>query len=312
MGTSSWDSKDWKKYSADKGLDDETISTDDIYSSSSMPDSLNPFKLNYRESCDSDEHPESFPIAIGLDVTGSMSDLLSSIAKKLNVIIEQVLERKTVKDPQFMFMGIGDSDCGDRAPLQVTQFEPDIAIAKQLNDIWFEQGGGGNEGESYMLAWYFLARHSKIDSFIKRNKKGILFTIGDEACLSKVTPEEIKRVFGDTIQASLTSKQLLDEVSRMYEVFHISINQEHGYDREHAIPYWKNLLHQHAIMLERNEVDKIPETIVSIIEMIGGKSKEDIIKSWDGSTSVVISDALKDLPSSVVNKEENGLVNFDD
>ena len=46
--------------------------------------------------------------------------------------------------------------------------------------------------------------------------------------------------------------------------------------------------------------------------MIGGKSKEDIIKSWDGSTSVVIADALKDLPSSVVNKEENGLVNFDD
>ena len=38
-----------------------------------------------------------------------------------------------VADPHMMIMGVGDAWC-DRAPLQVTQFEPDIRIAEQLTD----------------------------------------------------------------------------------------------------------------------------------------------------------------------------------
>ena len=39
---------------------------------------------------------------------------------------------------------------------------------------------------------YFAAMHTKIDSFIKRGKKGYLFTIGDEPVPGDLTKEQIE------------------------------------------------------------------------------------------------------------------------
>lgn len=59
-------------------------------------------------------------------------------------------------------------------------FEADIRIARQLEKLWLEKGGGGNCCESYTLPWYFAALHTAIDWFEKRGQKGYLFTVGDE------------------------------------------------------------------------------------------------------------------------------------
>lgn len=75
-------------------------------------------------------------------------------------------------------MGIGDLSY-DRFPIQASQFESDIRIAEQLEKVYFEFGGGGNFYESYTAAWYFGARHTKLDCW-NRGKKGIIITIGDE------------------------------------------------------------------------------------------------------------------------------------
>jgi hypothetical protein len=40
---------------------------------------------------------------------------------------------------------------------------------------------------------------------------------------------------------------------------------------------------------------KFAETVVSLIQVNEGASKEDVIKSWDGTTSVVVGRALEDL-----------------
>lgn len=306
MGYGSWTASSWDSYKTTKGYD-ASSTVHDMYKSKKVKDEFEPLSITIRESCDSNEHPNSTPIILALDVTGSMDRVLENISKRLNVLLKEIYNKKPVDDPQVMFMAIGDTTCDDH-PLQVTQFESDIRIAEQLNDIYFERGGGGNDGESYTLAWYFAARHTKIDSFEKHNKKGIIFTIGDEPWLDTISKEDIKAFVGDTIQADLTAEQLLTEVSRQYEVYHLVI-EEGSYCRyygDDAKNKWISLIGQRTIPV--SDCEKIPEIIVSILEVMNGKNKADVVKGWDGSTSVVVQKAIKDIVA--VSNEKNGLIEF--
>ena len=132
MGGASSNSQAWTSYRTTTRVD--TMSTSQIYTSSNLKDSLNPVKFEFRESRDNEHQLETTPIIIGLDVTGSMSNLLKSVATEIGTVASTVFEKDIVKDPQIMIMGIGDVKC-DKAPLQVTQFESDIRIAEQLKEL---------------------------------------------------------------------------------------------------------------------------------------------------------------------------------
>lgn len=194
MGTSSYSVNDWNNYVRSTRLD-TAVSAQQIYRSSYALPEFNPKNIKVRESCDSKEFPITTPIIIGLDVTGSMDPVLMTISKSLNDLMLKILNNESIPGPHLMFMGIGDA-CYDSAPLQVTQFESDIKIAEQMNKIWFEQGGGGNGFESYDLAWYFARYYTRTDSLIKRNQKGILFTIGDDNPINEVHYRLICNTFG--------------------------------------------------------------------------------------------------------------------
>lgn len=298
MGCGTFTSKDWDSYTKKRGYtSSSTVS--DMYKATSVKKELEPLGVTYRESCDSIEHPNSTPIILGLDVTGSMGCVLETVSKKLNTLITEIYDRSPVPDPQVMIMAFGDVEC-DKHPLQVSQFESDIRIAEQLNEVYFERGGGGNAGESYTLPWYFAARHTKIDSFEKRGKKGFLFTMGDEPYLTKISTNAIKEFVGDDIQADLTAEELLSEVSRQYEIYHLMIEEGSGmrYGRSNVLDKWTNLLGQRAILV--SDCSKIPEIIVSILEIATGKDAKEVVSSWDGSTAVVVSKAV------------SGLINIDD
>lgn len=306
MGAGRFEASDWDAYTTRKHISKESKSSE-IYTSHTVKEEFEPLKIDIRESCDSAEHPNSTPIILGLDVTGSMSSVLETIAKKLNVLLEEIYTRKPVPDPQVMFLAFGDVEC-DSHPLQATQFESDIRIAEQLSGIYFERGGGGNYGESYSLPWYFASRHTKIDSFEKHGKKGILFTMGDEPCLKTISKEHIKEFVGDNIQDDLTAEQLLNEVSRQYEVYHLIIKEGSNmrYDRGDAIVEgWKDLLGQRVIIVE--DCDKLPEIIVSILEIMAGKDSEEVIDSWDKTTALTVKTAINGLQAV---KADDKLVEF--
>lgn len=301
MGGGSWTARDWSSFSNSRVSGRSTAS---IYTASKMKNDYDP-KNVMRESCDSTEHPNSTPIILGLDVTGSMSNILQVMAEKLGLVMTEVYNRKPVTDPQILFAAVGDAVYDDY-PLQITQFESDIRIAKQLTEVYFERGGGGNGFESYPLIWYFAANHTKCDNYLKRNKKGFIFTFGDDGYPTKLTKKEIKEIFGDDVEKDIPIDEILTKVNRQFEVYHFCMAQGGSY-RDSDYRNWQNLLGERAIRVK--DYSKIPEIIVSILETYAGKDKDEIINSWDGSTAMAVADALSGLSVNKVSNS-NDLIEF--
>src|SRR5947199_26507 len=78
-----------------------------------------------------------------------------------------------------------------------------------LGKLFLEGGGGGQLTESYELAMYFMAQHTSMDCFEKRNQRGYLFIIGDEMPYRVVKRAEVERVIGEGLQADLPIEDLL-------------------------------------------------------------------------------------------------------
>ncbi|WP_434715667.1 hypothetical protein [Paraburkholderia sp. A3RO-2L] len=301
MGSSSWSSSDWQSFSSTT----RTKSTAQVFRQSGMHADLNPHGVGIRESRDSAVNPHSHAIIVASDVTGSMGKLAEVLVRKgMGVLVEELLSRKPVPDPHIMCMGVGDAYTDD-APLQVTQFEADIRIAQQLSQIWLEGHGGGNNGESYPLAWYFAARHTSIDCFEKRQKKGYLFTVGDENPHKVLTRGQVKDIFGDNIERDLTSAELLTMASRSYHVFHLLVEESSTYDAQ-VKANWQALLGERALPL--SDHTKLAELIVSTIQVNEGASVDTAVKSWSGDTSLVVARGLNGLQPT--GKAGTGLVRF--
>ena len=277
MGGGVWRSSDWDSYKTSRKITSAST-VRDIYTSTRMKEGLNPLKIKVRESCDSAEHPNSTPIILGLDVTGSMGYLAEEIAKTgLNEIIMNTYKDKPVEDPQIMIMAIGDA-YSDSAPLQATQFESDIRIAEQLSEIYFEGRGGGNGGESYLAAWYFAARHTSIDSYNLHGRKGYLFTIGDEPNHKYLTREQIKEFFGDDVPDDLSATELLEEVSKKYNVYHICVGRYAYYGSDTK---WRSLLGERVTTLDDHT--KIPKVIGQILKLTAEQEEKQKIKEKESS-----------------------------
>ena len=296
MGSARWDADAWTSYTTTTA----TKSRDAIFTAKhGMKDSLNPLNVKVRESRDSVVNPESNAIIVGIDVTGSMGMIAEALAREgLGVLFKEILDRKPVSDPHLMFMAIGDASC-DSAPLQASQFEADATIITQLTDIFLEGHGGGNDWESYNLPWYFAANHTSIDCFEKRGKKGFLFTVGDEFPAHDLTRAQIEKVVGDKLQTDrLSNTELLTMVSRMYHVFHVIV--EEGSCARRSLPEvtkaWRDVLGQNVLSL--SDYTKLSEVIVSAIQVVEGEKKADVVKSWSGDTSLVVSKALGGLTTS--------------
>lgn len=293
MGRGYWTADNWRSFSTAKVTGKGTAG---IYTAKTIDSRFDP-KNVVRESCDSDDHPNSTPIILGLDVTGSMSRILNVMAEKTGLVMEEIYKRKPVPDPQILFSAIGDS-VYDRYPLQVTQFESDIRIAEQLTQVYFEKGGGGNNFESYPLTWYFAANHTKTDQYEKRGKKGYIFTFGDDGYPDVLTKEELKNIFGDDVEADISVDQILTQVQKKYEVWHFCMEQGGSY-REKDLDKWQQLLGERAVRI--SDYTKIPEMIVSILQISNGATKEEVLKTWDNSTAMVLAEAI---PGTIAKKDK--------
>jgi hypothetical protein len=215
-----------------------------------------------RESHDSAEHPNTVPIQLYLDVTGSMGHIPHEMIKDGLPTLVGTLIQNGIPDVALMFGAIGDHEC-DGDPLQIGQFESgDEELDMWLTRTYLEGGGGGNRGESYLLAWYFAALHTRTDAWDKRGQKGFVFTIGDEPNLQTLPISAVKEVMGENAkgQTSYSADELLAAAQEKNHEYHIFL--EHG-GRGHAISEWKEKLGDHCIVVQDyKQISKIISDIV--------------------------------------------------
>ena len=233
-------------------------SVQDVYKAYHLDPLLDPRNV-MRECRDTEEHPETIPVILALDVTGSMGPAATMCAGKLDEIMTELYGE--VKDVEFLMMGIGDLACDD-APIQASQFESDIRILDQTTKIYFEGGGGGNAFESYTAAWYFGLYNTDLDCW-KRGKKGIIITMGDEPLNPYLPGDELSYVMGTSTQ-DVDTEELYKEVLKKYDVYHIAITNKSSYWRyeERIKNSWGKLLNQHLIIATSDELPKVIKEIV--------------------------------------------------
>lgn len=235
MGGGTWLKSDFTTYShtvgrrvdASGSVTTAYASAREAYTKRYMDKDMNPrvAKNMMRECRDSAEHPNTVPIILALDVTGSMGQTAIEVSKELNTIVKGVADQ--IADAEFMIMGIGDI-LYDGSPIQYSQFESDIRIAQCLDSVYFEMGGGPNEYESYTAAWYVGLNRTDCDCW-KRGRKGLIITIGDEVINPVLHGPELMNALGDDcIQGDINTGALFKAVSAKYDVGHIVVEHRAG------------------------------------------------------------------------------------
>ena len=219
---------------------------------------LDPKGVTVRESRDSDEHPESTAIAVLFDVTGSMGHVPRVLQQKLPKLLGLLLRKGYVTDPQILFGAIGDATV-DRVPLQVGQFESDNRMDDHLGNLVLEGGGGGQMTESYELALYFMARHTSIDCFEKRGRRGYLFLIGDELAYPTVKGREVRHVIGDRLGEDISVEAMVAEAQRAWDVYYVLPEGASYAGDRRVLDFWRGLLGQNVLQLD--DLDAVCETI---------------------------------------------------
>lgn len=229
-------------------------------------DDMNPYGKT-RESRDSDAHPNSVAIGVLFDVTGSMGSIPTVLQTKLGSLMKLLVAKNYVEHPQILFGAIGDA-YSDRVPLQIGQFESGLEMDDDLGKIYLEGNGGGQVHETYELGMYYFARHTSIDCYEKRGKKGYLFTIGDEKPYPIVHSDQVADIIGDKLESHVPVQAIVAELQEKYEYFHIlPTNSYHGAKSE-VQDVWKKLLGERVLMLEDEAA--VCETIALAIGLCEG------------------------------------------
>ncbi|MEM6782684.1 MAG: hypothetical protein AAF624_03005 [Bacteroidota bacterium] len=228
---------------------------------------MNPYGVAFRESRDSVQHPESVPIGVFFDVTGSMGSIPRMLQTKLGALMRTLVARGYVAHPQVLFGAVGDAYT-DRVPLQVGQFESGLEMDDDLSRIVIEGGGGGQVHESYELALYFFARHTATDAWDKRRKKGYLFLMGDEMPYDAVRRDQVQALLGDRMEASRPIEHLIAEVQERYHLFFLTVTQGHHGRSPRVQQRWRDLLGERALLLDDPEA--VSETIALQVGLVEG------------------------------------------
>lgn len=271
MGGGRFSQDSWQ----DTSLQRRSMSREQMFSKGAQTEYLSQ-NIKVRESVDSVDNPNSTPIAIFMDVTGSMGHIPQYMATTgIGLIMSTILKHQPVSDPHVLLGTFADCKGRDTYPLQVAQFEADNRVAEQATN--FHLGGGGaQDSESYDLPWYFAAHFTKTDSWDKRGKKGYLFTMGDEPFPDRsYTKEELSREFSG-VTRGWTAHEMLQAAKERWIPFHIVIEDgARGRDRQ-TQRTWQEAMGANCLFL--NDYTKLAHLITATIAAAEGASMDEVLE----------------------------------
>lgn len=271
MGSGVFTKASFASYSTSLGRSYDTTTnyvSGQKYEAARLDETLDPKKFTIRECANNEEHPNTVPVILALDVTGSMGSACAETAAAIGRIVINLFDR--FKDVEFCVMGIGDL-AYDRAPIQMSQFESDVRIAEALDKVYMEHGGGGNAYESYTAAWYMGLHHTKLDCFDKQGRKGVIITMGDEPLNPYLPASQLNDATNSYAQGDVDTNALYEEASKKFDIFHIAINDDacmYSYYESDIMNTWGKLLGDRCKVSTINELAKTIEDCVA--ESING------------------------------------------
>lgn len=281
MGGSRWNDDEYYTRSTDRtSTGTPTFAYTAAVKSGTVPkkvhELMDPKGVKFRESRDSDANPNSNPIVVVLDETGSMGSVIHAIQASLPKLMGLLVRKGWIEDPHILFAAVGDASSGggEVAPLQVGQFEAGIEMEDDVTRILIESMGGGSNHESYQNAAYFIARHTVTDAWEKRGKKGYMFFIGDEKNYSKVLRSEVQRLIEDGLEKDIDTTEIYKELQEKWNVFFLLPKHASNGGSRDIIEHWSGLIGAEHV-LQLNDESTASELIALQIGLCEGTTDVD-------------------------------------
>jgi hypothetical protein len=246
---------------------------------------------------DTKERPKKTPIWIGFDETGSMTIAPKKMQEALPQVIPLLQKDGYCNNPDLSVSCFGNQNV-DPVPFQVSQFESDNMIDEALRSMLLV-GGGADGGwfehpETLLAVYAYLTR---TDAYEKRGETGYGFVISDEGINEQLDVRFFNDYFKPTekLTGTYTTKRIMEDVSKLYEMFYIIPHDTSGWNEPQILNTWKEHFDdQHFLHVE--DSSQIPQLIAATIAVREGtrsvsQIKQDLIGS--GSSAMLANSVEK-------------------
>lgn len=216
----------------------------------------------------------AMPVKSDLDATASMGgnvDLAFHALPKIQNLLVQGTQAMLHRYHVQIATGVVQ-DRYDIFPYQISQFEPDNEIERQMG-LLFPQKDGKDATEDYQLGLFSTAYLTET-SIKKYGLKGYYFPVGDEKGRDNLDPDLLVQVFGPTVFekafGSSTRPQQLSTTAevgkKLLEDWHVFFLQVGDYT--HTTSWWSQIIgRERVIILPRTEdLAEVQAVIIGLTE----------------------------------------------
>lgn len=207
-----------------------------------------------------------YPVVVGIDTTGSMSDWPKTFFNKLPLLYAEAV--KYLPGCEISFQAINDYHADTEAvALQPAPFEKEAKLDECIGQLYPYGGGGANQVESYDI----FAAYNTLMQTPKSIIKPIVIILGDEAPYSNI-PEEVATQYGlETTDTEEIFRRLHDKC----DVFLIRKKYFGSNSDTRIIKKWKDTaLMENERILTLDDPNRVVDVILGVLGIISGKEAE--------------------------------------